>query len=303
MWDCLLNIYRVLVLILLLVILGFIKKYLPKKVDHFKNINILSIPKVDRPSNWSKLPFLEKLRHYGMNLTTSHTMYADKLKVKELLSKMNIPDLNIAKVIKVYQDNEKLNLKELPNNCIIKSNNGWNDLIIIKQGQIKKMITKGKKLEPQIENYEKWKSSAVLPKMEKFQFHYKLIKPIIFAEEYLGDNLNDFKFFCFDNQMKLLQVNADNFEGSKKNLYDDNFNLLKIKFGNFSSNPQYILDKRNMKKISKIINKIGLFEFARIDFYLINNKIYFGEYTFTPKGCTTSFNPKSFDVKMGNYWK
>ena len=103
------------------------------------------IPLVPRPTNWIQMAFLDKLKHYALHLTPEHAKYADKLHVKKLIGNLGIKNLHFAKVIKVFKDNEKLVLSELPRDCVIKSNNGWNDMIIIKNGRIEKMITKGKK--------------------------------------------------------------------------------------------------------------------------------------------------------------
>ena len=43
--------------------------------------------------------------------------------------------------------------------------------------------------------------------------------------------------------------------------------------------------------------------FARIDFYEINEKVYFGEITFYPASGFEGFNPKEWDLKLGEWIK
>ncbi len=166
------------------------------------------------------------------------------------------------------------------------------------------MIARGKRISNSVNNYKKWKEICIKPHIKKrFQHHYKYIEPEILVEEYLGDNLTDYKFFCFNGNTKILQVDKDRFNGHTRNLYDNNFNLLPFNLGNKSNN--YETKKyKNFEKMKYICNKIAsLFEFARIDLYDINNKIYFGEITLTPGACNEPFKPLKYDYMVGNYSK
>ena len=85
-----------------------------------------------KPSNWEELGFNDKLIIYGKQLGKEHSEYADKYLLKEKVGKMNIPNLNFPKTLSILPPNVDLNLNELPNNCVIKSNCGSGDIIIIK---------------------------------------------------------------------------------------------------------------------------------------------------------------------------
>ena len=294
------KIYSIIILILI-----FIKLTTINKSEHFTNQNIKSISPVPRPNNWNKMPFLQKLRHYALHLTPEHAKYADKLLVKKLIGDLGIKNLHFAKVIKVFKNNEELILSDLPLNCVIKSNNGWNDMIIIKNGKIEKMITKGKKLKPIISNFNIWKKEAVKPRMKEFQIHYKFIEPQIFAEEYLEDNLNDYKSYCFNGNIAYIKIYKDRFKNKCNFNVDKNFNKTSFNNDNNICSDTKIDNnlKKNLKKMSKISNFIGkIFEFARIDFYLLNDKIYFGEITLTPEACYMIFKPIKYDYEVGKYW-
>ena len=43
--------------------------------------------------------------------------------------------------------------------------------------------------------------------------------------------------------------------------------------------------------------------FVRIDFYDVNGKVYFGEITFFPTSGLGGFEPKEWDIKLGNWIK
>lgn len=255
----------------------------------------------EKPLNWKDLSFTDKLKIYGSNLDEKYAFFADKYRVKEYIRKLNIQNLNVSKTIKLLdKNNDKLELTNLPKNCVIKSNHGWGDIIIIKDNKIKLMKSKGQH-KP---SYSKWLQKAVIPHKTKYENHYTKIKPEIFVEESLGDDLNDYKFFCFHGKVKLLQVDFNRFSGHGRNLYDDNFNFItNVKFL-YDNNQNIKLDKHKLEILKKIAETISKpFEFARVDLYLIENKIYFGEITFCPEAANGKFEPNNYDYKLGKYWK
>ncbi len=56
------------------------------------------------------------------------------------------------------------------------------------------------------------------------EWAYKDVRPRIIAEPLLADEsgteLKDYKFFCFDGEPRLIQVDFDRFANHKRNLYD-----------------------------------------------------------------------------------
>ena len=268
--------------------------------ETFKD-NVLSFPK---PNNWNELSFPDKLKIYGQNINENYSLYSDKLKIKTYLRDLNIDGLNIVKLIKVLdKHDDKLDLSTLPKNCVIKTNHSWSDIIIIKDGKISKMYTRGIELDTKISNYKNWKSNALKVFNPPNEQHYQHIKPEIFVEEYLGDNLVDYKFFCFHGEVKFFQIDSDRFTKHCRNIYDGvNNNLLPctLTFKNCKNItlPDNI-DK--MKEISESLSK--QFEFVRVDLYDVNGKIYFGEFTFVHDSSNFNFEPLKYDKIIGKYWK
>jgi hypothetical protein len=60
----------------------------------------------------------------------------------------------------------------------------------------------------------------------------------------------------------------------------------------------YYFEKRRFKK------KLGKqFNFVRVDFYSLEDRIYIGELTHYPESGTGRINPKEYDFRLGEYWK
>ena len=49
--------------------------------------------------------------------------------------------------------------------------------------------------------------------------------------------------------------------------------------------------------------KILAYNFARVDLYEVNSRIFVGELTMTPVGGTGRFAPNWWDRKLGDLWK
>ena len=136
------------------------------------------------------------------------------------------------------------------------------------------------------------------------EWFYGKVPPRIIVEKYLEDEneqeLRDYKVFCFNGKAKLIDVHSGRFDGHKRNLYDLNWNFLEdvsIKFEHGEVIPKpAVLEE--LLQYAEMLSK--RFLHARVDFFIVNGKIYFGEITFTSGAGFSVIRPHSFDVEMGN---
>ena len=120
------------------------------------------------------------------------------------------------------------------------------------------------------------------------------------------DDLPDYKFFCFDGEVKALFVATErNMKGVevKFDFFDHDFNHLPFTQGH--PNSAEVISKpksfEEMKKLAGILSK-G-FSHVRVDFYEIDGRVYFGEMTFFHHGGWTRFNPQEWDYTFGDWLK
>ena len=147
----------------------------------------------------------------------------------------------------------------------------------------------------------------------EYQYHY--IKPYIFAEELIGENVTDYKFFCFGGVPKYVKVIADRLDKSgdgkqvkHQDYYDMDWNFCPLVRDDISMNgglqcPQGF---DSMKNIAAKLSEP--FPFARVDLYNENGKIYFGEITLSPAmGLNHTDKPETLkslgDMMDLSYWK
>lgn len=134
---------------------------------------------------------------------------------------------------------------------------------------------------------------------------YKNLPRTILAEQLLlnADNEipRDYKFFCFGGEVKLIQIDYDRFGVQKRNLFDRNFNringtLLYPPYPGTTRKPE------NINNAIEVAEKLSAdFTFIRIDLYLLNKGIYFGEMTNYPGNGFIPFEPETLEYRVGSW--
>ena len=136
------------------------------------------------------------------------------------------------------------------------------------------------------------------------EYPYRDVKPMIYAEEYMvpdgEEDINDYKFFCFQGKPEILFVATERSTDCKFDFYDMEFNHLDIvnihpQSGTVISKPQKF---EEMKVLAAKLSA-GM-KFVRIDLYEIKGKIYFGEFTFFHAGGFWPMAPEIWENKLGN---
>lgn len=137
------------------------------------------------------------------------------------------------------------------------------------------------------------------------EWPYKNIPHRIIADEYLDDHsgkeLNDYKFWCFNGVPKYMYCTVKtNKEKIFENFYDMDFNAVEINHGfprripEFEKPAAFELMKELAGKLSEGI------PFVRIDFFYVDGKVYFGEYTFYDWAGLQPFESYEMDLKLGS---
>ena len=136
------------------------------------------------------------------------------------------------------------------------------------------------------------------------EWPYKNVPHRIIAEQYMADDLRDYKLFCFNGVPRMTLVCSERFtkDGLKEDFYDEAWNHLEVQrpaHGNASLPIQRPKQYELMKQLAaKLSEKMP---FARIDFYEIDEKVYFGEITFYPASGFEGFTPEEWDLKLGEW--
>ena len=250
-------------------------------------------PNIDNPTTFNEK--LQWLKLYYKNPLL--TLCADKYKVRDYVKKI-IGKKYLTNLLGVYNNENKINFNKLPNKFILKVNHGYAQNIICKN----KLKLNEKNVKNQL---KEWIKSGSNNYYFSYEWSYKNIKPKIICEEYLGDNLLDYKIFCFSGKPICIGVDMDRFTNHRKNFYDLNWNCLSIeRFGSPKDDSFNIPKPLNLNEMLVVAKKLSSkFPFVRVDLYSIKGKTYFGEMTFYPGAGLDPFKPVEWDYKFGEMIK
>lgn len=234
--------------------------------------------------------------------TPLHTRCADKYEVRGFI-KETIGEEYLVPIYFQTKNVDEIIADNLPDTpCIIKTNHdsgggifvldkskmNWEDI----QQKLKKRLEK---------NYY----------LQSKEWQYKHINPRIIVEKLLqnsnGTIPNDFKIHCINGEPKIIQIDSDRFSNHKRNLYDVNWKLLPFTWSRWENkrplwdNGPTIHKPKSLNTLLNLAKTLSKdFYYSRIDFYVVDEKIYFGEITFHHGGGTEIIFPKEWDLKLGS---
>lgn len=249
---------------------------------------------LDNPQTFSEK--LQWLKLY--NRKPEHTRMVDKYEAKKYVAE-NIGQEYIIPTLGVWNSVDDINFDALPNQFVLKTTHGGgNTGVIICRDKSTLDIPKAK---------AKLKKSLGKCIYRQFrEWPYKNVKRRIIAETLIGDGqMNDYKFFCFDGDVKLCQV----ISGRESTMSIDFFDK-EWRHQPFHEPKEYPFSVHEITK-PKLYDKMWDIArslciehcFIRVDLYEANDHIYFGELTFFPTSGMGGFDPKEWDYTLGQWIK
>ena len=249
------------------------------KLDYFSGMK--RFPDLEHPKT-----FNEKLQWLKLNdKHKEYTRLVDKYEVKKYVSDILGEDV-IIPTLGVWDRFEEIDFEKLPRQFVLKTTHDSGANVIVKD-----------KNELNIEDTKKIlkRSLEHNPFYRHREYPYKHVKPRIIAEKFMvdesGTELKDYKFFCFDGEVKFLFVATDRPVDTRFDFFDTDFNHLPFKQGHPWAKKEIKKPENfeEMKRIASILSK-GI-PHVRVDLYNINGHIYFGEMTFFHFAANVPFEP------------
>lgn len=253
--------------------------------------------------NWKNpQTFSEKLQWLKLyDRKPEYTVMVDKYAVKDYVasrigSKYVIPTLG------VWDKLEDIEWNKLPNQFVLKTTHGGgNEGVVICRD--KTTFDRQKAIRVLQESllcdlFEIWR-----------EWPYKNVPKRIIAEKFIEPNpetkdLSDYKFFCFDGEVKGLFVATERQnpnEEVKFDFFDADYNHLPFRQGHDHAKvmPPKPKNFELMKQLSERLSK-GLTH-VRVDLYDVGDKVFFGEMTFFHFSGMVKFEPEEWDYKIGEW--
>lgn len=194
-------------------------------------------------------------------------------------------------------DPEQIPFDKLPEKYVIKVTHG-STFNIIQNGS--KRITKNEV----VEKCNKWMKSKFLACYG--EWFYGVEKPRVIVEDFIeskdDEQLRDYKVFCFNGIPRVIRVDTDRFTEHKMDFYDADWNRIEGAGMGYPVSGRQFSKPVCLNRLLKYAAKLSSpFHHARVDFYIVEEKIYFGEITFTNGAGFDRFSSYDFDLMMGNW--
>lgn len=289
-------------------------KYLPmyrkmvKIINHFfpKTVCKIRFRKIfGREMNLEKPQDInEKIAWLELYSDTSlWTLCTDKYAVRKYVEDCGLGNI-LVKLYGKWNKADDIEWNALPNEFVLKTNNGSGTVIIVKDKSKLDNVTLTGQLNQMLHKF-KFISTT--------EFHYEGITPCIIAEELLHNDENvekwsssivDYKIWCFNGIVDSIWTCTNRgHEGTDVALFDREWNYRPEAsiFNSHYREQKHLTPKPDcldeMIRVAEILSKP--FPVVRVDLYAIKGKVYFGELTFTSLGGTMNFYTDKELLRMG----
>lgn len=255
------------------------------KIETGRKLNLDNPVTMNEKLQWLKL----------YNRNPEYTTIVDKITVKDYIAN-RLGSEYVIPIIDIWNSTKEIDFAKLPKQCVIKTNHsgGNKGVIICKDKDQLNIDDTTNRLNQSLKTdlnriYREWP--------------YKNVQKRIFAEEYLGDDLVDYKFYCYNGHVDAVLLCIDRQIGAPKfYFFDKEWNLKRYNQRGKEAPEGFTLPKpENIDKMFELASQLSEgHPFVRVDFYNVNGRIYFGEMTFFPaSGYDTKRLPES-DLLFGS---
>lgn len=226
-----------------------------------------------------------------------YTTLVDKYAVRQYIGETLGEEYLIPLVGGPWKNAEEIDFDALPEQFVLKCNHDSGGVIVCKDKSMLDIDAARKKLN------ERLKKNYYYANRE---WPYKNVKPCILAEKYMADEkgeLEDYKFFCFHGEPKLLYVctERNTEKGLHTTYFDLNWEKLPIR-RDFPISDGEIEKPACFDEMIEVAKKLAAVSpYVRIDLYDIQGKPRFGEFTLYPGSGMRFIDPPEWNERMGSW--
>lgn len=275
-------------------------------------------PDLKNPKTYNEK--LQWLKLYDRN--PIYTTMVDKYEVKKYVASI-IGEEYIVPTLGVWDRFEDIDFDSLPEQFVLKCTHDSGGLVVCRDKNSLDIVAARKKIEDSLKtNYY----------FNGREWPYKNVKPRIIAEQFISSSkdvvanvekdyitcaelqakhgLLDYKFMCFDGQVKALFLDigvigsgTEHAEEYYRNVYDRDGNLLPVRETR-DNYPINVVLPNNLQRMVKIAEELSKgFAHLRVDLYCLNNgEIKVGEITlYHGGGMTNVFIPREWNLIFGSW--
>lgn len=246
---------------------------------------------LDRPTRYTEK--IQWCKLHAMDETKS--LLADKYAVRGWVAE-RIGEEHLIPLLGVWESADDVDFEALPGSFVLKTNNASGTNLIVPDKSRLNVPQACEKLRRWMEFDCGWVF---------FESQYLRIKPLIIAEQFManpdGTEINDYKFTCFDGRAKFVRVDCDRHgEKHTRCTFDLDWNLLPFVEGSYERPEKLPAKPERLNELVSLVEDLASgFACVRVDFYVIGDRFYFGEMTFSSGGGYERIYPEEYDEILG----
>lgn len=263
------------------------KKYLSAlyKLRTGKKLNLKNPKSFNEKLQWLKL----------YDRDPQYTNMVDKYAVKEIVSD-KIGNEYVIPTLGVWNRFEEIDFDALPDRFVLKCTHDSGGLVICRNKSDLDVSAIKEKIEKSLGRNYFWHGR---------EWPYKDVKPRIIAEEYMEQHGSEclpvYKIMTFGGRAEIIQtIQNDKTKDESIDYFDRDWNLLELR-QNYPNSKKPLPRPENLSKMIELAELFAEgFKFLRVDFYEINGRVYFSEFTFYSDSGTAIFTPEKWDYILGD---
>lgn len=268
------------------------KKNVRSEVEKIYNANFNNPLDLKNPVLLTeKLQYLKLNEYYNNPIITK---CVDKYAIKDYIKKEKNNICKTAELYGVYNSVREIKWDELPNQFVLKCNHGCGFNIICLDKERLNVLEVCKTL-------NKWMKTDYWTIFAEPQ--YMNVEKRIIAEEFLGEEIFTYTYWCFNGEVKVINIQSKSDSGELFiDYFDTNWNWLNVTSGTHGHNPNMASKPVQLDNMIKIAKHLAAeFPFVRVDLYLLGSEIYLSELTFIPGGGYFQLYPENVDKEWGQW--
>lgn len=250
--------------------------------------------RIDSPQTFNEK--LQWLKLYDRK--PEYTVMVDKYKARDYIAE-KIGERYLIPLIGVWDDPDEIDFDALPNRFVLKCNHNsglgmciCKDKSVLNIKNVKKRLKRGLKQDYYLTGRE---------------WPYKNVPRKIIAEQFMKSDesgLTDYKVHCFNGEPKLILVCKDRFSktGLTEDFFSERWEHLDIRRPTHPNASNKTAEPEELSEMLTLARKLSEnIPFLRVDFYIIEHKVYFSELTFYPASGFEKFVPEEWDAVLGSW--
>lgn len=244
--------------------------------------------------------FNEKLNWLKINnRNPEYTTLVDKLKVRDYIEKTIGKDY-LFPLIGSWKHFDDIDFDSLPDQFVLKCNHD--------SGSVKVITDKSTINKEELKKFFEGRLK-INPFCLSREYPYRDVEPYIIAEKFMktsdgAEDLKDYKFYCFNGEPKFLYLSEglSNHDTAKISYVTLDWKIAPFKRNDFEPFTELPENPKHLDEMIELCKKLAVdMPFVRIDLYEIDDRIYFGEFTYFPSGGYTLMDPIEWEIKVGDY--